>query len=269
MKKILSLCCFLALLVGCMDHHDEPTEYVYGNPSIGEPNITISELKDRYQSIIGNNKSEQITENLIIQGVVTGDDESGNIYKQIYIADETDGIVVGINMTGIYAYCPVGQKIVLNCKDLYIGGYGKMAQIGTLYEGKVGRMSEAQWKSNVRFVGSPNLSQPELKPLEIDENYLKTTDQSVTPQLIKLNNVVFTEADGETLYAPEEMGDGDINRNLKVGNTNVIFRVSTYSNFANDVIPEGNVQVTGLLTRYNDSWQIKVRTGRDITKTND
>ena len=172
-------------------------------------------------------------------------------------------------MTGIYAYCPVGQKIVLNCKDLYIGGYGKMAQIGTLYEGKVGRMSEAQWKSNVRFVGSPNLSQPELKPLEIDENYLKTTDQSVTPQLIKLNNVVFTEADGETLYAPEEMGDGDINRNLKVGNTNVIFRVSTYSNFANDVIPEGNVQVTGLLTRYNDSWQIKVRTGRDITKTND
>ena len=107
------------------------------------------------------------------------------------------------------------------------------------------------------------------KPLEIDENYLKTTDQSVTPQLIKLNNVVFTEADGETLYAPEEMGDGDINRNLKVGNTNVIFRVSTYSNFANDVIPEGNVQVTGLLTRYNDSWQIKVRTGRDITKTND
>ena len=151
MKKILSLCCFLALLVGCMDHHDEPTEYVYGNPSIGEPNITISELKDRYQNIIGNNKSEQITEDLIIQGVVTGDDESGNIYKQIYIADETGGIVVGINMTGIYAYCPVGQKIVLNCKDLYIGGYGKMAQIGTLYEGKVGRMSEAQWKSNVRF----------------------------------------------------------------------------------------------------------------------
>ena len=44
-------------------------------------------------------------------------------------------------------FCPVGQKVVIDCKGLQIGSYRKLAQIGSIYEGKVGRMPEYVWNS--------------------------------------------------------------------------------------------------------------------------
>ena len=43
------------------------------------------------------------------------DDESGNIYKQLVVGDETGAIIVGVNNSGLYAFCPVGQKVVIRC----------------------------------------------------------------------------------------------------------------------------------------------------------
>ena len=55
-----------------------------------------------------------------------------------------------------------------------------------------------------------------------------------------------------------------VNRTLKVGNTNIPFRTSTYANFATNYMKMGKVDVTGLLTQYNGEWQLTVRTSRDI-----
>ena len=72
--------------------------------------------------MISANGLQQITEETRIEGVIVGDDESGNIYKQLMIADESGIIVIGINNTGLYATCPVGQKMIIDCEGLYIGG---------------------------------------------------------------------------------------------------------------------------------------------------
>lgn len=271
MKKIVYL--FLAFMgfamTSCMNHHETAGEYIYGNPAIGESNTKIADLKAQYKKVITQSGVEQITTPTVIEGVVVADDESGNLYKQISIQDETGGIIVSINTTGIYAFIPVGQKIVVDCKDLYIGGYGNMAQIGGLYGGKIGRMDEKLWKQHVRLEGTPSKHHKELEPLEIDETFLENKDNlENVPLLVKIKNGVFTEADGETAYAPEEgatLVGNEVNRNLKVGNKNLIFRVSTYCNFANDIMPQEPVEVVGLLTRYRDDWQLKARTSRDIT----
>lgn len=52
----------------------------------------------------------EITEETRIEGVVIGSDESGNIYQQLIVADETGAIVISISGNGLYATCPVGQK---------------------------------------------------------------------------------------------------------------------------------------------------------------
>ena len=116
--KLLLVSMLAAVFSGCMDHHDDPTNYTYGNPAVGEANTTIADLKTKYAGIVSSNKAEEVQENLVISGVVVGDDESGNIYKNLYVNDGSGTLVVGINATGLYAFLPVGQKIAINCKGV-------------------------------------------------------------------------------------------------------------------------------------------------------
>ena len=219
--KLLLVSMLAAVFSGCMDHHDDPTNYTYGNPAVGEANTTIADLKTKYAGIVSSNKAEEVQENLVISGVVVGDDESGNIYKNLYVNDGSGTLVVGINATGLYAFLPVGQ---------------------------------------------PDLSYPELTPMEIDEAWLSSANKADAAFFVKINDAEFVEADGLTQYAPEAEGDGGngVNRTLKVGNTNIPFRTSTYANFSTEYMKMGKVDVTGLLTQYNGEWQLTVRTSRDI-----
>lgn len=270
MKKIALFMVVLAstFLTGCMDQHDEPNVEIYGNAEIPEANTTIADLKKNFKSITASSGVQQIEDSIIISGVVVADDESGNVYKQIYLRDSTAAIIIGINTTGIYAKLPVGQKIVVNCKGLYIGGYGAMAQLGTLYQGKIGRMSENIWKEHMRTVGVPSLYYKELVPDTIDASWLNSADKDDAPFLVYIKNTTIEEADGNTVYAPEELGDGGngVNRTLNMGGTTIPFRISTYANFANDYMPFKAFNMIGLLTRYDNKWQITVRTLRDIER---
>ena len=105
--KLLLVSMLAAVFSGCMDHHDDPTNYTYGNPAVGEANTTIADLKTKCAGIVCSNKAEEVHENLVISGVVVGDDESGNIYKNLYVNDGSGTLVVGINATGLYASLPV------------------------------------------------------------------------------------------------------------------------------------------------------------------
>lgn len=270
MKKItlFMVALMTVIFTGCMDQHDIPTIEIYGNPSVPEANTTIAQLKQQFKSITTNSGVQQIEDSIVISGVIVADDESGNVYKQIYLRDSTATIVIGINTTGIYAKLPVGQKIVVNCRGLYIGGYGAMAQLGTLYQGKIGRMSENIWKEHMRTEGIPSLKYKELIPDTIDANWLSSADKDDAPFFVYLRDVTIEEADGNTVYAPEELGDkgNGVNRTLKLGNSTLPFRISTYANFANDYMPKDPFNMNGLLTRYNNDWQITVRTSRDIER---
>lgn len=264
--KILFVSMLAAVFSGCMDNHDDPVDYIYGNAIVGEANTSIAELKSKYASVVSSNKVEEVQEDIVISGVVVGDDESGNIYKNLYINDGTGTLVIGVNATGLYAYLPVGQKIAVNCKGLYMGGYGSMAQLGSLYQGKIGRMPEYTWKEHVKPVGQPDLSYPELIPMEIDEAWLSSANKADAAFFVKVKDATFEEADGHTQYAPEDKGDAGngVDRTLKIGNTGITFRTSTYANFATNYMKMGKVDVTGLLTQYNGKWQFTVRTLRDI-----
>ena len=144
--KYLSLLA-LALITAtsCMNEFDEPTfdQPPFGNNKIGEANTTIEELKTQYATTISGNSYIEVEDDIIVEGVVVANDESGNVYKQIIINDTTGAFVVGVNDVGLYAMLPIGQRVRIDCKGLYIGGYGKMGQIGSLFNGKIGRMNKS------------------------------------------------------------------------------------------------------------------------------
>lgn len=271
---LTGLLSFTLALSSCMDKYDTPvTGNAYGNNSIPEGRtISIANLKKQYADIIDANPDtyKEITEETRIEGVVIGSDESGNIYQQLIVADETGAIVISISGNGLYAICPVGQKIVVDCKGLNIGGYRHLAQIGGVYNGGIGRMPLYTWKEHVRLLGDPKLYYPELTPIEISSaDELKAIDKSLAPLLVTFKNVTFPDADGKTQYAPDNEGSNNwIQRDMKYadGVKAPIIHTSKYANFSTEILPQGSVNVTGILNRYNNAWQLVIRTGDDIKK---
>ena len=95
MQHIPTLLRPLSLLVlgslvffSCKKSYEEP-------PLTGEPglvaNTTIRDLKARYTT---QGTTVAITDDIVIEGVVSMDDKSGNFYQQIAIQDSTGGILL-------------------------------------------------------------------------------------------------------------------------------------------------------------------------------
>lgn len=268
---------FLAIVIAsvgfssCMDKDWEAPQFdepLYGNNSImkqeGDKVITIGELKEKYSSLINasTDGSKEITEDWQLQVVVNGNDEGGNLYKQISIQDHTGAIIVGINGSNLYPYMPVGQQLLINLKGLYIGGYRKQAQIGALYRDGIGRMDTDVWEQHVRLL-KPGEIEAKVDTVDFDENADK---YALSGRIVRLSGVTIS-GEGTQVLAPE---DGSVTLTSNCANrlinnkSSLVLRTSSYSKFANRAIPKGKVDVYGVCTRFNNTWQILMRTESDL-----
>ena len=116
----------LGLLFSCTKEYERPplTEPLYEG---AEANITIKKLKEQYKDIIN---PTLIDIDYILKAVVIGNDISGNIFKQLYVQDETGGINLGVDQNSVYTEYRVGQEVYINLKGLYMVKYGGQLQIG-------------------------------------------------------------------------------------------------------------------------------------------
>ena len=257
----------------------DPDNAPWGNNEITETNVvSIADLKARYASTIASNGYVKIEEDMQIKGVVTGNDYAGNIYQQIPVQDETGALVVGVSASALHGFLPEGQEILIDLKDLYIGGYGEQCQIGSVYTspntGKtgIGRMDRYTWQKHFRLIGEADVAKADALAEDFDPS--KLTDASYMEanagKLMTIRRVSFLNADGKSVFAP---ADGSValtsncaNRALKeYSSKNIVVRTSTYADFAQEVIPEGTKDIKGIFTRYYDTWQILLRSTDDIT----
>ncbi|MDD7462015.1 MAG: DUF5689 domain-containing protein [Prevotellaceae bacterium] len=279
MKQIKYL--FLALaavaFTACMDGDWDAPDMVnaYGNAQLTETNVMrISDLKEKYDAEITatTNTYAQITDDVQIKGVITGNDIGGNLYNMVSVDDGTGCILIAISQGGLYGYLPVGQEILVNLKGLYIGGYGQQAQIGSLYTNKnqvtyVSRMSRTLWNDHFKLIGTPDASKVFVDEFDVsrmaDQNYLKMN----SGKLMTIKNVKLKGADGTATFAPAALKDpaNSVNRELEgFKNTQIVVRTSTYADFAASVMPVSTVNLTGIFTRYRNTWQILIRQESDI-----
>ena len=280
MKKLLSILSAALLMCGVgftsCDNWDEPvTGNAFGNNNIREGRtISIAALKELYTDVIqGDKQYQEITGTARIEGVVIGDDETGNIYSQIIVADETGAIVVSVNKSGLYAFTPVGQKVVIDCNGLCIGGYGQQAQLGVPYNGSIGRMPIYVWEQHVRLLGEPKLYYEELKPLVIESaEALKQLDKKNAPLLVTFKGVTIPNAESGKVYASEDDKPFDkatfVEHDMKFvdGGACAPLHTSPYAHFADEKLPKGELNVTGILANFKGQWQLVVRTLDDVKR---
>ena len=302
MKKIKYIKFLVAaLLLGsvatsCMDDDWNTPNSVaapFGNNNIAEDAgklITIKELKaqtvDKLPASVAND-TIRITEDWQLKVRVTGNDIQGNIYNEVAVEDESgEGLLICIQKSGLFGILPVGQEILVNLKDLYIGIYGNNVQIGTPYTNSSGRTFTSRmpfntWNEHFKILGDADASK--VVPEEFDVTKLKDEAyvKSHRGKLMTLKNVEMDKADGTLAWAPEtdkDPGNG-VSRAVKINgrvytsgnNSLMVVRSSTYADFAALAMPKGKVNLTGIFTvyatnpsRYGYTWQILLRSIDDV-----
>ena len=244
----------------------------FGNEAVAETNlVSIAQLKQKYATVIYNGSYEQFNELTQIKGVVTGNDVQGNLYSQVAIEDGTGSMIICIAQGGLYGQMQVGREILIELKGLYIGGYGQQPEIGTPYTNAngrtyVSRMSRAIWQQHYKLLGMKSVSPVDFDKTKLgDANYMKEN----CGRLMTIRGVKFQGANGKKVYAADKDKDAanSVNRSLQgISSNQLVVRTSTYADFAKTPLPQGEVDITGIFTRYNNTWQVLIREESDVVE---
>ena len=124
-----------AILAGCEEfqpvftgkYPDPQEQHIYTDDDFGRF-TTIADVKDMYKA--NGSRPYKVDKNCVIKGRVTTSDQVGNLYKSLYIQDETAGIEIKIGKNGLYNEYKLGQWIYVDCAGLTIGDYNGMINIG-------------------------------------------------------------------------------------------------------------------------------------------
>jgi hypothetical protein len=250
--KTIALLFVVAMLLmsRCSDNFEAPPIKmpVYsGTPE----NITVAEFREQYAT---RPSRTVIVEDYILRAVITGNDISGNIYKQIYIADDTGGINIGVDQNSIYTSNRVGQEVFIKLKGLASVIYGGELQIG--YRGTyANRIPWEIYREHLFFNGFPESTSARARVVTIPQ-----ITAGMVNTLVELRDVSFVNPGANFTSNNAVTEEMIIDTN---GNTLAV-RTSSYCDFANDRLPSGKVTLVGILGRYDGAWQFTLRDRNDI-----
>ncbi len=196
MKRIFQICVVLAaafVTVGCYNDFDTPApQKVYTDADFDNMKyLTIAEAKSIFTNeyTLENNgdtgswaqtKYVQVTPEVIaknfgqgvsevyIKGKVISNDEEGNVYKTLYLSDETGGIEIKLG-TGLYLKYPAGtydpesktmptHYVYVKLNDLYIGNYRMMLSIGDGPTDSYNKLNEHKFYANSNIENSATVA---------------------------------------------------------------------------------------------------------------
>lgn len=297
-------------LTACIDQHDEPAAgelQVTSATSVGTTNTTIAAIKTRYCSnsntadVKRNNNDfySEVKEDLVVEGIVAGNDIGGNMYQTLLLRDIDAGagtdqcIVLKIRNTYLSPYFQLGQRIRISLQGLYVGCNSNVPGIGQPYwtslgNRKLGPMLLELCSKHIELVGKPNPHAPELEPLVLSDAWLEASANRTyqnTPLLATVSGRI-AEVQGAAadkaeigvnsgapeplpkVFGPEALYDDGyaVNRHiaLQENNYQVTLRTSTDNAISFTVMPRDVRSYTGMLTYYSREWQMTLRTLDDI-----
>ncbi len=133
-----------ACAVGCYSDFDRPApDKVWTEADFADSRlISIRDFKQLFYDVYGHEanslaKTLYIEDDYVIRGKVISSDRAGNVYKSLYIYDETSESAIELRLsTSNYVYYHPGQTIFVKTQGLVIGNYRYRLSVG-------GRPSEA------------------------------------------------------------------------------------------------------------------------------
>ena len=290
----------LATLPACQDHFDEPNMDEVPVATM-QPNTTIAQVKEwlwrddnnyctRIHTIEWYNTPEaERTDDIdftgthiIISGRVVSSDYAGNCFKYIVLQDETGALNFSINSYNLYLNYRMGQEIVVDLTDMYMGKYRGLEQVGfpsyntSLTPDAYGDQFETSFMAPELFRSHIELN-GRVEPAKVDTLTVdRISDLSVTPaglrywqsRIVRFNNVEWVpNTETPTLSTYHSSGVTQQIRDTD-GNT-LDVRTSGYANFWNINLPAERCDVVAIMGYYvslagTGGWQLTLLDANSI-----
>lgn len=263
---ILSLTVFLT---SCVQDDVYSTPDLQGKCQDLTPTKTIAEVKAAFAST--NNIT--ITEDIIIEGYVSSSDETGNVYKTIYLQDApenpTQGLVVSVDAVSTYTSYPQGAKVYIKLKGLAFGKYGNVLQVGYMNLDPVtntttfGRIPEKLVANHLVRSCAPKAK---IVPKVITLSQLASSIDPLIGALVQVNNAEFPVNLLCNVYAPNgtSVDRRIVDPTRPTDASTRVVRNSGYASFASDQLPAGNGTFVGVLSKYNTTYQFYINRVSDL-----
>lgn len=254
--NVITTLAITTLTISCNKKFDEPPAYVPPNITA---DLTIADLKAMHT----NGSIEQITVDKVISGIVIADDRSGEFYKTIVIQDSTGGISVKLDGYDLYTKYPVGRQVFIKVKNLYLGDYNKLAEIGGGIDNsgskpEVTALASSLFDTHIVKGTLDNIITPKVvKVADLNDSYQNT--------LIQLNNFEFSTTDTSKTFADTSLNSSAMNFTIRnCEGENITLRNSSYADFAGYNIPNGNGNIVAVYTIYGSTKQLNIRDTSDV-----
>jgi hypothetical protein len=277
MKKIflksgLLFALTIGLFIGCAsdDHYTTPKDNLVTYELT--PTISVQDVKNDATTASVLTPLDVYTADDIIEAYVTSSDAQGTFYKSIsFQTIPTDGsnpvgFSVPVNATTLFGkgFTP-GRKVYIKLKGLYTAiVYGGL-QIGSLYEGTIGRISEFEWKNHLFPSSTIEPESAMVRTLTLAQAYSDANQNT----LIDIDGVQFSDGSIGRSYYDIDSGGGATNHMLSstAGGPERIIRFSSFAPFTGKMVPTGSGKIRGVLTKYQSDFQFMVRYESDIQLT--
>ncbi|MBL4704794.1 MAG: choice-of-anchor J domain-containing protein [Flavobacteriales bacterium] len=229
MKKLVVILIIALIVVGCKKEYDNPPENLIPDNGI----ITISDL--RTMSI-----PHKFVGDSSFYGIITMDEQTGNIYKNVYIQD-TSG--AGMNLRSLFSGGVVqGDSIRVSLKGTILTEFDGMLQLDSV-----------DTEKHLIKQSSGHVVIPKLVTIA-------DINTSIQSQLVQLSGVEFSGMDVGGTWA-DGANQTSLNRTLvNCSGDELIVRTSGYSSFADVVIPGNSGTLIGIVGQYGTDMQLYIRT---------
>ncbi len=209
----------------------------------------------------------------VIEAYVISSDEGGNFYKSMYFQaiDGSKGFNLSIDEANLYTknFQP-GKKVFLKMKGLAFGNPTSYA-VGLVFGAPptekyvVDRLATLDYSKHLiascNSVSEDAIVRKITLAQAFSDTYLNT--------LVEIDNVQFTDESAGGTYDSNRTDNYDSSIYITDGGTkNLTIRTSRFANFAGRIVPSGKGKLRGVLTKYNTTYQIIMRTERDANMPN-
>jgi len=226
-----------------------------------DPNLPVNKTIAQLNALGTSNVL--ISDSIIIYGIVTADDRSGNFYKQIEIQDSTGGIAILLDQNSLYGDYPIGRKIYVKCKGLYLGNYHGLPQLGDTPDntGALSAIPSALIGDYVVKANYPN----DVLPQDVLITQISSVNTSLLNCLVKIDAAEFAIGSAGAPYAePSSVASGTSLTIEDCYGNNIVLRTSGYAYFQPFPTSKGKGSITAIYTTYGSTPQLIIRDTSDV-----
>lgn len=274
LKQVVGALLLFGITTSCVRKDDWSVPDITCTNKFGDATTTMAAFAALAPS---NGSALNITDDQIFDGYVISSDEQGSFYKTIVFQDKpenpTVGLQIEIEKTNSYADFPVGTHIRINAKGLILRvdkGVTKLGVTDAQYAvGKIPSSSVGNHLSIVCNNGRADIAN--LVPLAL-ANLDEAKQAQHINKLVTVPNVQFADSEILVPNGPKTYVDvssnADTNRELvDTSGKTAILRTSKFADFGKDKLPTGKGSITFVVSKYNTTYQMLIRSTSDVNFT--